>query len=165
MLYARLTISSLLLAGLLHVATAYAFEKQTIGRLEFVKINHSDFRFKAKIDTGATLSSLNAEILNEFNRGSEKWIRFRLESFNGQNIILERKIQRYVNIKRKLISPLRVPIINIGICIGNVYREAEVNLSNRTGFLYSVLIGRNYLQGYFIVDPKLKFTARLSCGK
>jgi hypothetical protein len=165
MLHIRLSVLPVFLAMLFHVPIAEALDKKVVGRIEFVKLERTDFKIKAKIDTGATLTSINAEILNEFTQSGEKWIRFRIDNNTGEEIILERKVERYVNIKRKLSSSLNLPVINIGICLGNVYRVIEADLVRRTEYLYPVLIGRNYLRGLFFVDPDVKFSTAPDCKK
>ena len=154
---------SILLIFLFQIPISFALEKQTIGWLEDVKVNGSDFQLKAKIDTGATTSSLNAKIIKKFTKDGDKWIRFRIKNKMGQNILLERKIVRYVKIKRKLAFALKRPVINLGICIGKVFREQEVNLADRKNFEYQMLVGRNYLQGNFLVDSELVYTSKPSC--
>lgn len=163
MLHFRLRILSVLFVWLCISPYSFAIEKQTIGWLEQVKINGSEFQLKAKIDTGATTSSLNAKVIKKFSKEGKKWIRFRVENKAGQKIVLERKILRYVKIKRKLALPLKRPIVELGICLGNVHRVLEVNLSNRKNFEYQMLIGRNYLRDYFLVDSALEYTTKPSC--
>lgn len=157
------TLSFALFVCLFHVSTVYAFDKQAIGWLENVKINNSNFQLKAKIDTGATTSSINAKIIKKFKKDGKKWIRFQIENNIGHTLILEKKIQRTVKIKRKLALPIKRPVINLGVCIGKVYRELEVNLSDRKNFEFQMLIGRNYLQGYFLVDSALEYTTQPLC--
>jgi len=159
----RIRVLSLLLIWLFQISSSFAADKQVIGWLEQVKINNSEFQLKAKIDTGATTSSLNAYTIKSFNKDKKKWIRFSVKNKAGKKVILEKEIVRYVKIKRKLALAMKRPVINLGVCIGKAYRELEVNLADRKNFEYQMLIGRNYLQGYFLVDSELEYTSRPSC--
>jgi hypothetical protein len=47
--------------------------------------------------------------------------------------------------------------------LGDFYREAEVNLVDRSGFNYQMLIGRSFLAGNLIVDPSIKYTTKPIC--
>lgn len=163
MFFHKSRILPILLAWLIPFLNTFAVEKEAIGWLEEITINSSKFQLKAKIDTGATTSSINAKILKEFIKNNQDWVRFSVTNKRGEEIILEREIKRIVQIKRKRASPIERPVIMLGICIGNVYREEEVNLANRDNFDYPVLVGRNYLQGYFLVDSEITYTTKPSC--
>lgn len=149
----------------LQAAPSLALEtdKRIIGWLEDASINSHALKIKAKIDTGAAVSSLNAKIMRNFKRDGEKWVSFRVKNKAGKSISLERRVTRIVKIKRKLALPIKRPVIELEICIGNVYRELEVNLANRENFDYSLLIGRNYLEDHFVVDSSLTFTTKPAC--
>jgi hypothetical protein len=51
----------------------------------------------------------------------------------------------------------------MGICIGDQYGETDVSLVDRSGFNYSLLIGRKYLKDKFIVDPGETFMSSPQC--
>jgi hypothetical protein len=57
------------------------------------------------------------------------------------------------------------PVIRLGICLGNVYKEVEVNLQDRSKFNYQLLIGRSYLKNSFLVDASATFTIKTQCQK
>ena len=163
MLYSRFWISLILLIGLFQVSTSFASNKLTIGWLEHIKIIGSDFQLNAKIDTGAATSSMNAKIIKKFTKEGEKWIRFYIENNKGNKILLERKVIRYVKIKRKRAFAIKRPVINLGICLGKIYRTLEINLADRKNFDYQILIGRNYLRDYFLIDSALEYTTKPDC--
>jgi len=163
MLYSRFGVLSILFIYLFQIPVSFSSEKKAIGWLEHVEIADSDFQLKAKIDTGATTSSLNAKIIKKFSKNGDKWIRFQIENKTGDKVLLERKLVRYVKIKRKLAFALKRPVIKLGICLGQVYRTMEINLADRKNFNYQVLIGRNYLRDYFLVDSALRYTTKPLC--
>ena len=57
-------------------------------------------------------------------------------------------------------------VVLMGICLGNTYRETEVNLIDRSGLNYPMLIGRRYLAGNnFIVDSGLAYSVKPECNE
>ena len=51
----------------------------------------------------------------------------------------------------------------LGVCLGSVQRTVEVNVVDRSGFDYPVLIGRSFLAGIFVVDPGERFLLTPDC--
>lgn len=144
-------------------ASADETSKLIIGRVEEVKINNSDFTIQAKIDTGAENSSLNAGDIHLSRRGDEKWITFEITNKDGKSLTLERKIIRFVRIKRKEASTQQRPSIELDICLAGVLKKVEVNLVNRSNFDFQMLIGRSFLKGGFVVDVEQIFTHKPEC--
>jgi hypothetical protein len=139
------------------------YAKDVIGKIEMVGINNADFSLRAKIDTGAKNSSLNASNYHLSMRGEEKWIRFDVTNQLGKSITLEKQIIRFVKIKRKEATTQQRPAILLDICIGKVSKQVEVNLINRSNFDFQMLIGRSFLRGDFIVDVEKSYTADPRC--
>lgn len=144
---------------------AVAEEKQIIGWIEKVHIYPGRLSVRAKIDTGAKISSINAPEINKFKRNGNEWISFTVENQKGKRVKIEKEIVRATEIKRKLLPIMKRPVIMLGICLGDIYKEVEVNLVDRSNFNYQVLIGRNFLTKDYIVDPSLTFTKKPSCKK
>ena len=133
-------------------------EKLIIGRVEYVQLNPSQQVLKARIDTGAGLSSLNAVNLVPFQRDGKNWVRFNITDPKTKKIItLEKKIKRYVNIKQLSGDYQRRPIILMGLVLGSIEEQVELSLTDRSGYVYQLLIGRNFLRDRAIVDVSQKF--------
>jgi len=156
-----------LAAGMVASSDASAAEdikaKTTIGRTEKVWIAEAGIVLDAKIDTGTLTTSLNARDIQIFAKNGEEWTRFVVESPDGKAVALERQVVRVARFKKQNNEVERRPIIYLGLCIGDVYRRAEVNLTNRERFTYPVLIGRRFMSGKLIVDPEKKFTRPPQC--
>jgi len=148
---------------LLCMAVVQAADKQVIGWLEDVRIGDADMVFKAKVDTGADNTSIKAKVLKKFSRDGSEWVHFRLLNKSGQTAVLERKVLRYAKIKRKMAPSIKRPVVKLGICLGAVYRDVEVNLAERKKFKYHMLIGRSFLRGFYLVDSELQYTLQPSC--
>ena len=123
-------------------------------------------KLKARIDTGAGLSSLHVKILEitKTPEGDER-IRFQIADGKGGHRTLSRKIVDWANIKVMGSEERnRRPIVRLDVCIGGKQIEGRVTLSDREGFLYPMLIGRNLLNtGKFLVDPSAKYLREPGC--
>lgn len=160
----KLFIFPLVILWVIPTVNVFAIEKQTIGWIEKIKIKEGALQLIAKIDTGATTSSINAKILKEYSKKNSNWIQFLIVNKEGNRLILDREIVRVAKIKRKRALPLERPVVILGVCVGNVYKEEEVNLSKRKNFNYQVLIGRNFLAGDFLVDSEHTYTKQPVCS-
>jgi hypothetical protein len=144
---------------------ALAEEKRIVGWIESVSIYPGNLKIKAKLDTGARNSSLNARNLEQFKRNGDAWVRFEVLNFKNRLEIFEAKVNRIAKIKQIGQEADRRPVIKLGICLGNRYKEVDVNLEDRSGFNYQMLIGRSFLKGSFIVDPERTFTIKPDCQR
>lgn len=176
---APICFSVCLLVGLLFfpVSPAVAAEVNTnrepivMGWVEYVYVDALDARMKAKLDTGATTSSMRAVLLRivrpkalENGKKPKRHVVFQVEDVNGRISTLERKLVRWVRIKDKDGGLQRRPVVEMDYCVGGHRVTSEVNLAPRETFLYPVLIGRNMLRdAHIVVDPARTFTSSARC--
>ncbi|HEY9710854.1 MAG TPA: RimK/LysX family protein [Oculatellaceae cyanobacterium] len=140
---------------------------QIVGWIENAKIPGVEKEIKAKLDTGATTTSINADILEKPDEDSESggMIKFRFTNGEGIKQDFERPIVRWVSIKSRKGADIRRPVVRMKLCVAGRWIEEEVNLAERDNFNYPVLIGRNLLkQGGLVVDSSKTFTADPSCS-
>jgi hypothetical protein len=163
MKYLYLTIISIF--GVLALAPPLvAGELQIVGWIEKVRLYPGNFLVHAKLDSGAEYSSLDAANLKEFQRDGRRWVRFDLtEPREGQKITLERPLLREATIKRHYLKSQKRPVIKLGVCLGRIYKETEVNLVDRSGFQYRMLIGRKFMEGLVAIDPAARYTVEPTC--
>ena len=153
-----------LLGSLILALPTVATEKTVVGWIEKVRIYPGNFLVHAKLDSGAEYSSLDANNLQVFERDGKKWVRFDLaEKREGTKITIERPLLRLATIKRHYLQSQQRPVIKIGVCLGNIYKETEVNLVDRKGFQYRMLIGRKFTEGAVIIDPSAQYTVEPHC--
>jgi len=130
--------------------------KKIIGAEETVRLLPMDMVFKARIDTGAKTTSIDARNITLFERDGVKWVRF--DCINGdKRKTLEERVIKVVKIKRHGAKSQSRYVVKMHIVLGPVSRHIEVNLNNRERFTYPVLIGRNFLRDLFIVDVVEKY--------
>ncbi len=135
------------------------------GFLEDALLMPQGFPIKAKLDTGADNSSVNAEIIERYKKSGQQWIAFVVESIDGRKLRLERPVLRITKIKRHGGKADRRPVVSLAICLGDITRDVPVNLVDRSQYTYNLLIGRSFMAGSLVVDPARQFTIKPRCGK
>ena len=140
-------------------------EKQVAGWVEYVQLFPGNLKIKAKLDTGAKNSSLNTTNVDTFERDGAQWVRFEVINWKGHKENFEARLTRLAKIKQHGTESLERPVIRLGICLGKVYKEVEVNLEDRSKFNYQMLIGRSYLKGSLLVDASATFTVKPHCQR
>ncbi len=143
--------------------TASAELPDSVGWVEMVRINPGRMLIVAKLDTGSKSASINAHNIEYFEKDGQPWVRFEVINRLKRSMTLELPQVREVIIKGYKGEKNKRPVVMLGICMGKTYTETLVSLVDRTGFLYPLLVGRNYLGGRFAVDPAYKFTAKPRC--
>ncbi len=129
--------------------------KMIIGEVENVRLVPPNVVLKARIDTGAKTTSIDARNITPYERDGKQWVRF--VCMDGQKEhTLERKVIKTVQIKRHGKASQDRYVINMRIVLGNVSQLIHVNLNDRKTYTYPVLIGRNFLRDYFLVDVAKK---------
>ena len=145
---------------------------QVVGYLEKVKLPHIDVIFKAKMDTGADISSMNAEVINLITKKQSEdgkaYVIFTLDTEGSKKSNhIKRPLVRMVRIKMRGENGgyQRRPVIDMAFCIAGVLVHEEVNLSNRENFKYDLLVGRNALaKAGLLIDSNNIFTSKPNCA-
>ncbi len=129
-----------------------------VGQIEYVDIMSLPMRKKARIDTGAATTSIDASNITEFERDGKKWVMFDVvDRESGNTEGLKAAVVRTVLIKRQNADSVRRPVIRMDLRMGSLRDTVEVNLADRDNFDYPLLIGRNFLQGQAVVDVSRKY--------
>ncbi|MEQ8838573.1 MAG: RimK/LysX family protein [Lacipirellulaceae bacterium] len=135
-------------------------EKQVIGAVASVEEKQSDLVFTARVDTGATTSSINVDDwkIADKSQGMKKKlgkkIRFLIKNEQGKSKWLERKITEISVIKTSEREETRYKVPVTLVCNG-VKKRVLVSLNDRSHMKYPMLLGRNYLEGDFLVDVEI----------
>jgi len=140
------------------IGMADASEKEILlGTVENVIIHPWDLKLPARIDTGAAKSSLDVREL----KVQDNTVEFKLpEKVGGLRVRLPIIEWRHVRTKEGL---RKRPVIELELCIGTKRLRTLVNLEDRTGLKYPLLVGRNTLKGNFVVDAKRRHLAPPNC--
>lgn len=129
-----------------------------IGGVETVYVPPFEIPFQARIDTGAETSSIDAQNIRPFERDGDKWVSFDITNKKtAQTLHFEKPIVRKTNIVRTLKGEKRY-VVHFNVKMGEEIIDTEFTLNDRSKFEYQVLIGRNILNGRFIVDSSIENT-------
>lgn len=135
--------------------------KKTIGPVAQLSIKQIGLVYNTRIDTGAgqnSLHAVNIKVENEDTQVMEnnigKMIRFDTENENGETVSFTTRIRGATLIRNAQGSEIRY---TVRLSIGEPSKEyfVDVNLTDRSQMGYKLLIGRNWLQGHYVVDMSL----------
>ena len=131
-----------------------------IGAVERIYLLPMKAPFMARIDTGATTSSIDAYDIKRFERDGQRWVSFTLiNRETKEKMAFEKPLVRRVKIKRTGEEEHRLTV-EMDIKMGNEKFVAEFTLNERHDFEYQGLIGRNILSGRAIVDVSISNTLK-----
>jgi hypothetical protein len=124
----------------------FAEERTRIGMLEEVILFPYGVRLDARIDTGAAMCSLDARDLKVVDDVAT----FRLSKHYG-GLKLELPVVQWRTIRNAEAREKR-PVVELEFCVGPRKVKVLVNLNDRSGVRYPLIIGRNLLKENFLVD-------------
>jgi hypothetical protein len=134
-------------------------DKMVLGELETVWIDPPGLSLNARIDTGATTNSLNAEDMVEFERDGDDWVRFHVRDADSKELIeIEREVVRYVRVYQQA-DPggTRRPVVSLRLHLGDVRDPFEFTLADRSHLNHQILLGRSFLTDIALVDVGRQF--------
>jgi hypothetical protein len=136
-------------------------DRRVLGWREWVALPELGIpAIRAKIDTGARSSALHVEAIEEFRRDDADWVRFKLDPVSRS-----RRRARWIEaplLDRREVTDsgggvsLR-PFILTDVQIANQRYAIEINLTNRRGMLFPMLLGRTAMRGRWLIDPEQSY--------
>ena len=139
--------------------------KLVLGEVENIFIQPPGIKMRARIDTGADTSSIDARDVEEFERDGQKWVKFTLiDRKDNTSHTIETKVSRYVNIVQSSLPDGydRRIVVKLKLAIGDFSDLNEFTLTNREHMNFPLLIGRNVLKDIAVVDVSGKDLAPLN---
>ncbi|MGB0366304.1 MAG: 30S ribosomal protein S6--L-glutamate ligase [Flavobacteriaceae bacterium] len=132
-----------------------------IGSEEWVKISHLNIpAIKARIDSGAKTSSIQAKNIKRIVRKGEPWVTFDVNP-------IQDNLSLFVSCESRIIDTRIVKsssgesqkrfVIKTPIQLGFNTFEIELTLAERSGMEYRMLLGREALTDRFLVDTSKSF--------
>jgi hypothetical protein len=134
--------------------------KEQKTELEFVgwreTVSLPKFKLKdlrAKIDTGAKTSALHADQIEMINMNGKKHVRFLFINDEGKEVYVNSPLIEERWIKSSNGDRTIRPVVKTEIKMGKHRFEIEVTLINRDLMGFKMLIGREALNGRFLINP------------
>lgn len=137
------------------VKSAAEYEgKMVVGSVEWVYLLEPREHYKARVDSGATTSSIHAKNVTRFERNGKKWVSFELQDDDKSvSHKLEAPLVRTVSIRQASSDESEHrPVVKLTIVLGSMQHESEFTLNDREKMDYSVLLGRTFLQDIALID-------------
>jgi len=141
------------------------FAKTLVGWVDRVKVYPGAIALRARMDTGADGSSLRVSSMHQFERDAKPWLRVEITDRRGHLHTLEAPVVRHIRIKRHTGEPGRRPVIELGVCVGTVYKDVQASVTDRGRLNYPLLIGRNFLAGDFLIDSAETYSLEPACAQ
>ena len=133
-----------------------ADSKTILGANEWIYLNPPGRHYAARVDTGASLSSISARNVQRFERDGKRWVSFELDTGDDDKeaIPLEAPLKRFVRIRQASYDDVdRRPVIELDVILGHaIQQKTEFTLADRTRMDYPVLLGRSFLRDITLVD-------------
>lgn len=142
-------------------AVAPTSQPTILGGIEKVSIDSIKQSFDARVDTGATTSSLNAVDIKEFERNGKDWVRFHLadksQATEDQKWI-EAPVVRFVKIRQSTTDQAeRRAVIELWVKVGKIHEKAQFTLADRSQMSHPVLLGREFIKDIALVDVSKQY--------
>jgi hypothetical protein len=139
-------------------------ELKILGWVEYARLPELDVEVKAKLDTGADTSSLDAHIIKKFRRGGKRWVRFSVtDPADGEEHVIVRERVRTIAVVQHDGSRQTRPVVKMVVCFAGLRMETELSLIDRSEFIYPLLLGRTALGSHALIDPGSTFLSEPGC--
>ena len=137
--------------------------KVVVGEIENFYLAGPGLVYKARIDSGAETSSIDARNITRFERDGSSWVRFDVPVPNTEDFMtLEKEISRRVKVIQSSTDEAeRRMVVELQFTIGNHQQVAEFTLADRSNLTYQALIGRNILRDVMLVDVGKEYATEL----
>lgn len=137
------------------------------GWVEKIHLDNLDLVVKAKLDTGARTSSINAKDISYFKKDGEEWVKFNLTLEDSEGVMhvikMEKPRSRRTKIKNHNGEHDKRHVVDFELCFNGRKITTEFTLADRDVYIYDVLLGRRFLNKAAIVDSKRIFLTSPAC--
>lgn len=164
---------SLLLAALLSSAAPAALagddQDSVFGWVEKATLEPWGVEVKAKLDSGALTSSLDARDIELFEKEGEEWVRFRLkleDEASGELFTERMELPLYRDLRVRGAGGVdERPVVLMDVCLGGTVYEEQFGLRDREEMNYPLLLGRRSIGHLGLLDVRETFLTEPDCGE
>ncbi|WP_084155704.1 ATP-dependent zinc protease [Halomonas halocynthiae] len=140
-----------------------------VGWVEKVTVEPWGVEVKAKLDSGALTSSLDARDIKLFEKDDQEWVRFRLrlddeDSDETLSVNLERPLYRDLTVRGAGGRDER-PVVLLEVCVGDTRYEEQFSLRDREEMHYPMLLGRRTIGHLGLLSVNETFLTEASCDE
>ncbi len=162
---------SLLAALLLSAApTAIAADADRVfGWVEKATLEPWGVEVKAKLDSGALTSSLDARDIETFEKNGVEWVRFRLrleDEASGETFTERMELPLYRDLRVRGAGGIdERPVVLMKVCLGDTVYEEQFGLRDREEMNYPLLLGRRSIGHLGLLDVRETFLSEPDCDE
>lgn len=148
------------------------FERKVVGWSEKIRLEDGTLLLHAELDPTRQNSAVRVDEIEKFKAAEKKeksskkkihHVRFTLRDRYGHEKTFERPIVRLQRIRTASGKTRTEYVVELGICLGDRYVEDEFVVSKAKISDFEVRLGRETLEGHFVIDPALTYTVLPSC--
>ncbi|NVD05336.1 peptidase [Vibrio sp. JPW-9-11-11] len=126
-----------------HLLDSYPLFKA--GHIEVAQIDQ--LSFPVKLDTGADISSINAQNIKLFKQSGQQMVSFEYQNDLGMRQAFTLPVVDSITITAKAgEKPTVRPVVELFVKLGTLEKKVKVNLQDRSRFHYSMILGKNFLK-------------------
>nr|WP_232090750.1 ATP-dependent zinc protease [Halomonas sp. MCCC 1A13316] len=144
-------------------------ERAVFGWVEKSTLEPWGVEVKAKLDSGALTSSLDARDIERFDKEDEEWVRFRLkleDEANGETFSEWLELPLYRSLRLRGAGGVdRRPVVLMKVCLGDTIYEEQFSLRDRGDMNYPLLLGRRTIGHLGLLDVRSTFLSEPECGE
>ncbi len=148
-------------------ASAALADDKVFGWVEKATVEPWGVEVKAKLDSGALTSSLDARDIERFERDGEDWVRFRLkleDEASGEAFSEWLELPLYRNLRLRGAGGIdRRPVVLMEVCLGDTVYEEQFSLRDRGDMNYPLLLGRRTIGHLGLLDVRDTFLTDPDC--
>ena len=134
--------------------------KTVLGQEEWIWFDDLQSNFRARVDTGATTSSLSAMDIVEFERDGRDWVKFNLIHKDGdKKYPIELPVIDKIYVRQtNSIEPVLRYVVKMPVQLGDIKTDTEFTLADRSRMTFPILLGRTFLKDIAVVDVAKEYT-------
>lgn len=144
-------------------------EASVFGWIEKSTLEPWGVEVKAKLDSGALTSSMDARDIETFDKDGEEWVRFRLDLIDeasGEAFEEHLELPLYRDIRvRGAGGRDERPVVLMKICMGDTIHEEQFSLRDREEMHYPLLLGRRTIGHLGLLDVTRTFLNSPDCNE
>lgn len=140
-------------------------DRVVLGWQERVMLLPNEILLEAKFAPGSEGNTLHVEKLRTLKRNGKQWAKFIVANRLGGKVELEREMITRTNFRMASGKTIKRPVVKLGVCIAGHYTELDIALGNRKSFGSEIILGRESLAGYFMIDPSLSHVSNPVCSE
>lgn len=151
--------------AMLGASAAHSRMLVIVGHVEDAVVLPSGLEVKAKMDTGADLTSIHAVNIEKYRKDGRDWVSFVVDT-GDRRMRFRRAVERIVRIRRAGTAIVERPVVRLHLCIAGYNKLAEVNLADRSRMSTPLLVGRSFMKtGGLVIDSGQEFVGRPVCPR